>query len=77
MSMFQSLKNDQLTESARRFYVTNLADRRPFKWLKFLQPKETRQKRSKIGMEENIALPTTGEEALKRLLAGRGKDPYR
>ena len=29
------------------------------------------------GLKENISLPTTGEEAMKRLLACRGKDPYR
>ncbi|XP_074641057.1 uncharacterized protein LOC141898835 isoform X2 [Tubulanus polymorphus] len=28
------------------------------------------------GLDENIVLPTTGEEAMKRLLAGKGKDPY-
>ena len=64
-------------ESIRHFYVSKLAERRPFVWLKFLQPKENKQKRRKIGLEENIPLPTTGDEALKRLLAGRGKDPYR
>lgn len=28
-------------------------------------------------LQTNIPLPTTGEEALKRLLACKGKDPYR
>lgn len=28
------------------------------------------------GLESNIALPSTGEEAMKRLLACKGKDPY-
>ncbi|XP_063980060.1 uncharacterized protein LOC135164024 [Diachasmimorpha longicaudata] len=28
------------------------------------------------GLEANIALPSTGEEAMKRLLACKGKDPY-
>lgn len=28
------------------------------------------------GLEVNIALPSTGEEAMKRLLACKGKDPY-
>ncbi|XP_071631548.1 uncharacterized protein [Temnothorax longispinosus] len=28
------------------------------------------------GLETNIALPSTGEEAMKRLLACKGKDPY-
>lgn len=30
----------------------------------------------KIGLEENITLPATGEEAMQRLLACKGKDPY-
>ncbi|XP_025110125.1 uncharacterized protein LOC112573751 [Pomacea canaliculata] len=32
--------------------------------------------RRRSGLEENIALPATGEEAMKRLLACKGKDPY-
>jgi DnaJ family protein C protein 14 len=28
------------------------------------------------GLETNISLPSTGEEAMKRLLACKGKDPY-
>ena len=74
---FAKSSGKSVWDSARRFYLTKLAEKRPFIWLKFLQPKENKQKRSKIGMEENIPLPTTGDEALKRLLAGRGKDPYR
>ncbi|KAK3092021.1 hypothetical protein FSP39_024496 [Pinctada imbricata] len=31
---------------------------------------------SKIGLEANITLPTTGNEAMQRLLACRGEDPY-
>lgn len=30
----------------------------------------------KIGLDENIKLPSTGEEAMQRLLSCRGKDPY-
>jgi hypothetical protein len=30
-----------------------------------------------LGPERNIALPATGDEALKRLLSVRGQDPYR
>ncbi|KAH3695773.1 uncharacterized protein LOC127862223 [Dreissena polymorpha] len=30
----------------------------------------------KVGLEENIALPSTGDEAMQRLLACKGKDPY-
>ncbi|BFZ16727.1 hypothetical protein BsWGS_19766 [Bradybaena similaris] len=29
-----------------------------------------------VGLEENISLPATGEEAMKRLLACKGQDPY-
>jgi hypothetical protein len=29
-----------------------------------------------LGPERNIALPTNGDEALKRLLSARGQDPY-
>ncbi|GFO05063.1 Dnaj-like protein subfamily c member 14 [Plakobranchus ocellatus] len=32
--------------------------------------------RRRVGVEENIVLPATGDEAMKRLLACRGKDPY-
>lgn len=28
------------------------------------------------GLQHNISMPTTGEEAMKRLLACKGKDPY-
>jgi DnaJ family protein C protein 14 len=28
-------------------------------------------------LENNISLPSTGEEAMRRLLACKGKDPYR
>lgn len=28
------------------------------------------------GLDANIAMPSTGEEAMKRLLACKGKDPY-
>ncbi|XP_052776080.1 uncharacterized protein LOC128213973 [Mya arenaria] len=30
----------------------------------------------KIGLDENIPLPATGDEAMQRLLACKGKDPY-
>lgn len=29
------------------------------------------------GLDNNISLPSTGEEAMRRLLACKGKDPYR
>jgi DnaJ family protein C protein 14 len=28
-------------------------------------------------LENNISLPATGDEAMRRLLACKGKDPYR
>lgn len=28
------------------------------------------------GLQHNLTMPTTGEEAMKRLLACKGKDPY-
>jgi len=28
-------------------------------------------------LDNNISLPSTGEEAMRRLLACKGKDPYR
>lgn len=38
--------------------------------------KGSKERRASYGLECNIALPTTGEEAMKRLLACKGKDPY-
>ncbi|XP_071539041.1 uncharacterized protein [Panulirus ornatus] len=35
-----------------------------------------REKKVPRGLECNISLPTTGDEAMKRLLACKGKDPY-
>ncbi|KAK8745743.1 hypothetical protein OTU49_000355 [Cherax quadricarinatus] len=35
-----------------------------------------REKKLPRGLECNISLPTTGDEAMKRLLACKGKDPY-
>lgn len=39
------------------------------------QPDEN-SKSSQPGLQNNINMPTTGEEAMKRLLACKGKDPY-
>ncbi|XP_062593741.1 dnaJ homolog dnj-5-like [Saccostrea cucullata] len=36
----------------------------------------TQESGSRIGLEANIELPATGEEAMQRLLACKGKDPY-
>lgn len=35
-----------------------------------------RDKKLPRGLDINISLPTTGDEAMKRLLACKGKDPY-
>lgn len=35
-----------------------------------------REKKIPRGLDCNISLPTTGDEAMKRLLACKGKDPY-
>lgn len=47
---------------------------------KFLGSQKWKNKSSnaskKIGLDENIALPATGDEAMQRLLACKGKDPY-
>lgn len=37
---------------------------------------EGKENKVSNGLECNISLPTTGEEAMKRLLACKGKDPY-
>ncbi|CAG5116257.1 unnamed protein product, partial [Candidula unifasciata] len=51
----------------------------------FSDPGQTNNKKSwtsqdfllrNVGLEENICLPATGEEAMKRLLACKGQDPY-
>ncbi|XP_046329275.1 uncharacterized protein LOC124113072 [Haliotis rufescens] len=39
-------------------------------------PGTTETAKRRTGLEENISLPSTGEEAMRRLLACRGKDPY-
>ncbi|XP_013420781.1 uncharacterized protein LOC106181068 [Lingula anatina] len=55
-------------------FVTNKVKKR-WKWWGRGQD-GTSQSHTHIGLEENIQLPTTGEEAMKRLLACKGKDPY-
>ena len=49
-----------------------------FLFLFFLSPNwiTGREKKVPRGLENNITLPTSGEEAMKRLLACKGKDPY-
>ena len=45
---------------------------------KFKKNKGKEEKRAtiKTGLKANITMPTTGDEAMKRLLACKGKDPY-
>ncbi|XP_043495178.1 dnaJ homolog dnj-5 [Polistes fuscatus] len=48
-------------------------------WRKMKTENEEKEENSNWihgGLEANIALPSTGEEAMKRLLACKGKDPY-
>lgn len=48
-------------------------------WRKIKTKNEEKEENSNWihgGLEANIALPSTGEEAMKRLLACKGKDPY-
>ncbi|XP_076663522.1 uncharacterized protein LOC143366358 [Andrena cerasifolii] len=48
-------------------------------WRKIKTKSEEKEENSnwiRGGLESNIALPSTGEEAMKRLLACKGKDPY-
>lgn len=49
-------------------------DQGPSAWSGF--PSTAESPRRRFGLEENITLPSTGEEAMKRLLACKGKDPY-
>lgn len=54
-----------------------------YRWA-FWRSKEEERRNSKTegktwlhsGLEHNIPMPSTGEEAMKRLLACKGKDPY-
>lgn len=39
-------------------------------------PEEEHKSFLNLGLQNNINMPTTGEEAMKRLLACKGKDPY-
>lgn len=48
-------------------------------WEKINRKKETEETKKSFrhsGLQININMPTTGEEAMKRLLACKGKDPY-
>lgn len=40
------------------------------------EPEEPTKPFYHSGLQNNINMPTTGEEAMKRLLACKGKDPY-
>lgn len=61
--------------------VTILGRVRFFKWVwnKFAKKNDTEETNRPFlhsGLHHNITMPSTGEEAMKRLLACKGKDPY-
>lgn len=48
-------------------------------WNKFKKKEEKEEKTKPLsnkGLQHNMSMPTTGDEAMKRLLACKGKDPY-
>lgn len=47
-----------------------------FKGNKKSETAEDNSNFSHTGLQHNINMPTTGEKAMKRLLACKGKDPY-
>ncbi|CAH2236185.1 jg24080 [Pararge aegeria aegeria] len=58
----------------RKFGNTRFAFWRKMKW--FRKETETEGGSDSTKLNSNIPLPATGEEAMKRLLACKGKDPY-
>ncbi|OWR48789.1 DnaJ-22 [Danaus plexippus plexippus] len=65
-------KNKYLMYIDRKFGHTQFAFWRKLKWFK----KESETDSNDTKLNSNIPLPATGEEAMKRLLACKGKDPY-
>lgn len=59
----------------RKFGHTKLGFWRKLKWFKKVEL-ETDNGNDSTKLNANIPLPATGEEAMKRLLACKGKDPY-
>lgn len=60
--------------------ITKVFGRDPwwYRWGKRSLPsKNSLESPGSGGLKSNISLPATGDEAMKRLLACKGKDPYR
>ncbi|XP_041976033.1 dnaJ homolog dnj-5-like [Aricia agestis] len=71
--MSKVAKNKYLTYIDKKFGHTYFAFWRKLKWFK----KDTdNENGNDAKLNANIPLPATGEEAMKRLLACKGKDPY-
>ncbi|XP_038210899.1 dnaJ homolog dnj-5 [Zerene cesonia] len=66
--------NKYLTYIDRKFGHTRFAFWRRLKW--FRKDKDWDSDNESSKLNTNIPLPATGEEAMKRLLACQGKDPY-
>ncbi|XP_013201127.2 dnaJ homolog dnj-5 [Amyelois transitella] len=66
--------NKYLVYIDRKFGHTRFAFWRKLKWFKTETEAESGNDSTKLNA--NIPLPATGEEAMKRLLACKGKDPY-
>ncbi|KAG7299883.1 hypothetical protein JYU34_016903 [Plutella xylostella] len=64
--------NKYLLYLDRKFGHTRFGFWRKLKWFK----KEAEADNGDSKLDSNIPLPATGEEAMKRLLACKGKDPY-
>ncbi|VVD02721.1 unnamed protein product [Leptidea sinapis] len=66
--------NKYITYIDRKFGHSRFAFWRKMKWFKKEKDAESDNESNKL--YSNIQLPATGEEAMKRLLACQGKDPY-
>ncbi|XP_052750443.1 uncharacterized protein LOC113511899 [Galleria mellonella] len=72
--LFKMKDNKYLLYIDRKFGHTRFAFWRRFKWFKIETDSDSSNDSTKLNT--NIPLPATGEEAMKRLLACKGKDPY-
>ncbi|RVE47223.1 hypothetical protein evm_008091 [Chilo suppressalis] len=72
--VFKLKDNKYLVYIDRKFGHTRFAFWRKLKWFK--KEAEADNGNDSTNLNANIPLPATGEEAMKRLLACKGKDPY-
>ncbi|CAG9784846.1 unnamed protein product [Diatraea saccharalis] len=72
--IFKLKDNKYLVYIDRKFGHTRFAFWRKLKWFK--KEAEIDTGNDSTNLNANIPLPATGEEAMKRLLACKGKDPY-